>query len=95
VQEARQSHGGSLGVFWLGIAILLTFAADLRWGHGGRAVGGGYALLVSPDPIKDERMRALVSALIRTVVGYLFGSSKGRADKTDVLAAAVRGVGQR
>ncbi len=67
---------------------------------------GGYALLVSPDPIKDENMKAIVSALIGTVVGYVaanvqqvmgyfFGSSKGSADKTDALVAAVRGVGQR
>jgi hypothetical protein len=51
-------------------------------------------------------MKAIVSALIGTVVGYVaanaqqvvgyfFGSSKGSADKTDALAAAVRGVGQR
>ena len=51
-------------------------------------------------------MKAIVSALIGTVVGYVaanvqqvmgyfFGSSKGSADKTDALVAAVRGVGQR
>jgi len=101
VQDARQSHGGSLGVFWLGIAILLTFAGVMV-----AVLWGGYALLVSPDPIKDESMKAIVSALIGTVVGYVaanaqqvvgyfFGSSKGSADKTDALAAAVRGVGQR
>lgn len=90
VQDARQSHGGSLGVFWLGIAILLTFAGVMV-----AVLWGGYALLVSPDPIKDESMKAIVSALIGTVVGYFFGSSKGSADKTEALAAAVRGVGQR
>lgn len=101
VQDARQSHGGSVGVFWLGIAILLTFAGVMV-----AVLWGGYALLVSPDPIKDESMKAIVSALIGTVVGYVaanaqqvvgyfFGSSKGSADKTDALAAAVRGVGQR
>jgi hypothetical protein len=67
---------------------------------------GGYALLVSPEPIKDESMKAIVSTLIGTVVGYVaanaqqvvgyfFGSGKGSADKTDALAAVVRGVGQR
>jgi len=29
------------------------------------------------------------------VVGYFFGSSKGGADKTDAMAAAVRNAGQR
>ena len=101
VQDARQSHGGSLGVFWLGIAILLTFAGVMV-----AVLWGSFQMIAGLIPIKDAGFASTVAGLVGTVIGYVaanaqqvvgyfFGSSKGSADKTDALAAAVRNVGQR
>lgn len=101
VQDARQSHGGSLGVFWLGIAILLTFAGVMV-----AVLWGSFQMIAGLIPIKDAGFASTVAGLVGTVIGYVaanaqqvvgyfFGSSKGSADKTDAMAAAVRGVGQR
>lgn len=101
VQNARTSHGGSRGVFWLGIAILLTFAGVMV-----AVLWGSFQMIAGLIPIKDAGFASTVAGLVGTVIGYVaanaqqvvgyfFGSSKGSADKTDALAAAVRGVGQR
>lgn len=101
VQDARKAHASATGVYWLGIAILVTFAGVMA-----AVLWGSFQLLVGGITVKDVAMVATVSGLIGTVVGYVaanaqqvvgyfFGSSKGSADKTDALAAAVRGVGER
>lgn len=101
VQNARTSHGGSRGVFWLGIAILLTFAGVMV-----AVLWGSFQMIAGLIPIKDAGFASTVAGLVGTVIGYVaanaqqvvgyfFGSSKGSADKTDALAAAVRNVGQR
>lgn len=101
VQNARTSHSGSLGVFWLGIAILLTFAGVMV-----AVLWGSFQMIAWIIPIKDAGFASTVAGLVGTVIGYVaanaqqvvgyfFGSSKGSADKTDALAAAVRNVGQR
>jgi hypothetical protein len=95
VQDARKAHGGNTAVFWLGVTILITFASVMI-----AVLWGGYELMTGGSTIKDEGAKALVMGLVGTVlgyvsanaqqvVGYFFGSSKGSADKTNALAAAV------
>lgn len=95
VQDARKAHGGNTAVFWLGVTILITFASVMI-----AVLWGGFTLMTGDATIKDEGAKALVMGLVGTVlgyvsanaqqvVGYFFGSSKGSADKTNALAAAV------
>ncbi len=99
LQNARNSNGINRSVFWLGISIMLVNALVMI-----AVLWGSYALLVNPNSIQDESMKAIVSALIGTIVGYVaanaqqvvgyfFGSSKGSAEKTDAMVAAVRNIG--
>ncbi len=95
VQSARNANGVNRAVFWLGIAILVTFATLM-----GFVMYGSFQLLTGGIVLKDVAVASVVSGLIGTVIGYVagnaqqvvgyyFGSSKGSADKTDALASAV------
>ena len=95
VQSARNANGANRAVFWLGIAILITFATLM-----GFVMYGSFQLLTGGIVLKDVAVASVVSGLIGTVIGYVagnaqqvvgyyFGSSKGSADKTDALASAV------
>lgn len=95
VQSARNANGANRSVFWLGIAILVTFATLM-----GFVMYGSFQLLTGGIVLKDVAVASVVSGLIGTVIGYVagnaqqvvgyyFGSSKGSADKTDALASAV------
>lgn len=99
--DARHVFAENKGVFNLGIVILMTFAGVMA-----AVLWGSYVLLVSQVPIKDESIKAIVSALIGTVVGYVaanaqqvvsyfFGSSRGSADKTAAMSAAVSRLGTK
>ena len=98
VQNARQTMGKDAGVFWLGIAILLTFTSVMS-----AVLWGSFQLLTGGITIKDVAVVAAVSGLIgsvvgytaanaQQVVGYFFGSSQGSKAKTDALAAAITNV---
>lgn len=98
VQDARKTMGRDSGVFWLGIAILLTFAATM-----GAVLWGSFLLLTGGITLADVATVAAVAGLIGSVVGYVaanaqqvvgyfYGSSQGSKAKTDALASAVSGV---
>lgn len=97
--HARDAHKGNRGVFWLGIAVLLTFAAVMAC-----VLYGSYALLVGGMQVKDPSLVAVVFGLLGTVVGYVaanaqqvvayfFGSSAGSKQKTEAMAQAVARLG--
>lgn len=94
VGKARAAHAGDRGVFWLGIAVLLTFALLM-----GVVLMGCFYMLTGQVKV-DPAIAAMVSGMIGTVVGYVaanaqqvtsyfFGSSRGSADKTALLANQV------
>lgn len=98
--DARGKHAGDKNVFWLGIAVLVTFAVTM-----GASLYGSYQILTGGITIKDVAVVAAVSGFVGSIVGYVaanaqqvisyfFGSSKGSKDKTDAMADAVRGLGQ-
>lgn len=99
-QDARHANAGDVGVFWLGIAILGTYALVLA-----SALAGAYWLLVLGDlKNMDAGTVAAVFAMIGTIVGYIasdakqvvgyyFGSSKGSTDNGRNLADAVTKLG--
>jgi hypothetical protein len=93
-KNRKSTRNENREVYRLGIVIMLFNALVMI-----AVLWGCFTLLVSPDPIRDESMKSIVSALIGTIVGYVaanaqqvvgyfFGSSKGSTDKTDALAAA-------
>jgi len=101
VVDARDAHHGDLGVFRLGLAIILTFGVVMA-----AVLWGSFELMTGGIKVKDVAVVATATGLIGTVVGYVaanaqqvvsyfFGSSRGSKDKTDALAQAVRGVGQK
>ncbi|HXF44866.1 MAG TPA: hypothetical protein VNK91_01990 [Burkholderiaceae bacterium] len=92
--HARDAHKGDRGVYWLGIAVLVTFAAVMT-----AAMYGSYQILVGGLQIKDAGVIAAVFGFLGTVVGYVaanaqqvvayfFGSSRGSKEKTDAMAQA-------
>jgi hypothetical protein len=98
--DARSKHAGDRGVFWLGIAVLAIFAVTMT-----ACLYGAYQILVGGITIKDVAVVAAVSGFVGSIVGYVaanaqqvigyfFGSSKGSNDKTNVMADAVKGLGQ-
>ena len=98
VQSARAANGANQAVFWLGIAILVTFATLM-----GFVIYGSFQLLTGTYTVQDAAIAGAVSGLIGTVIGYVagnaqqvvgyyFGSSKGSADKTQALANAASRV---
>ena len=98
--SARQAHSQNHAVFWMGVAILCTFAAVM-----GLVLWGSFAILQGSITIKDVAVVAAVMGLIGTVVGYVaanaqqvvsyfFGSSRGSVDKSSQLADAVKAIGK-
>ena len=101
VQNARNTMGRDVGVFWLGISILLTFAGVMT-----AVLWGSFAILTGGITVKDVAMVSAVSGLVGTVIGYVaahaqqvvgyfYGSSQGSKAKTDALAQAVSQVTAR
>lgn len=93
--DARHSFAQAQGVFWLGIAILLTFAVLM-----GAVLWGCYAMITGGLHIQDAGTVAVIFTLIGTVVGYLasnaqqvvgffFGSSHGSQAKSDAISNAI------
>lgn len=98
--HARTAHAGDRGVFWLGIAVLTTFAAVMT-----AVMWGSYELLVGGLQVKDMGVVAVVFGFLGTVVGYVaanaqqvvayfFGSSAGSKQKTEAIAQAVARLGK-
>lgn len=97
--DARAKHSQNQSVFWLGVAIILSFAVVV-----GVSLWGSYLLLSGGITIKDVGIVAAVFGFLGTVVGYMaanaqqvtgffFGSSKGSGDKTDAMARAFQQLG--
>lgn len=99
--DARAKHAGDRGVYWLGIAVLMTFFAVMMI-----CLYGAYQIVSGGLSIKDVSVVAAISSFIGTIVGYVaanaqqvisyfFGSSRGSNDKTSAMAEAVKGLGVR
>lgn len=93
-KDARHSNAGDDKVFWLGIAVLLTFAILM-----GVVLYGSYQIMTGTMRV-DMASLSIVSALIGTVIGYVaanaqqvvsyfFGSSKGSNDKGSQIGVAL------
>ncbi len=99
-QDARNKHAQNKLVFWLGVTILVTFAAIM-----GFSMYGSYLLLSGGITIKDVGIVAAVFGFLGTVVGYaaanaqqvvgyFFGSSKGTGDAREAMSNAFNQLGQ-
>lgn len=97
-QNARQAHAGDRGVYWLGIAVLGTFAAVMI-----ASMYGCYQILTDGLKVKDIGIVAAVFGFLGTVVGYVaanaqqvvsyfFGSSRGSMDKSRDMAEALKSL---
>jgi hypothetical protein len=97
--DARKAHAADKGVFWMGVAVLLTFVVDII-----ATFWLVYMILVGGITIKDVGVVAALFGMLGTlngyvaanaqqVLGYFFGSSKGSQDKTNAMADAVKGLG--
>ena len=98
--DARHVFAENKGVFWLGISVLVTFAAVMAG-----VLWGSFELLTGGITIKDVAIVATVSGMVGTVVGYVaanaqqvvsyfFGSSRGSADKTAAMSQAISRIGK-
>lgn len=98
-QHARDRFRESRGVYWLGIAVLITFAAVMAG-----SLYGAFKILTGGLTIKDLGTVAAVFGFLGTVVGYVaanaqqvvsyfFGSSRGSKDKDREMAEAVKQFG--
>jgi len=97
-QNARSNFSKDKGVFWIGVVILATFALVIV-----AVLAGAYRLITGGMQIQDAGVIAAVFGFIGTVVGYVaanaqqvvsyfFGSSKGSAQHSDVIADAVKSL---
>jgi hypothetical protein len=99
IADARQQHSNDKRVFWLGVAVLLTFLIDM---------GATFALvsgiLTGGIKIEDVGIVAAVFGLLGTlngyvaanaqqVIGYFFGSSRGSTEKTTAMSKAITQLG--
>ncbi|OJA90634.1 hypothetical protein BGV71_06035 [Burkholderia ubonensis] len=93
-QDARHANAANERVFWLGVAVLATFAG-VCFG----ALWGAYALLTGALPVMNAAVVGMVSGFIGTVIGYVaanatqvvsfyFGSSKGSELKSEAMSTA-------
>lgn len=98
--DARHVGSGNRGIFWLGIAVLVTFAMVMAG-----SLYGAYQLLTGGLAVKDVGMVAAVFGFLGTVVGYVaanaqqvvayfFGSSVGSKQKTDAMAFSFSRLGR-
>jgi hypothetical protein len=98
--DARHVHAENAGIFYLGLAILVTFTMIM-----GAVLWGSYAVMTGGMPVRDVALVAMATGLIGTVVGYAaanaqqvvsyyFGSSRGSSTKTDAMSRAVAAMGQ-
>lgn len=98
-KDARDKFSQNDRVFFLGVVVLLVFAALCAF-----AMAGCYQLLTKGLTGIDVGTVAAVSTFVGTVIGYMannaqqvisffFGSSQGSKDKTDAMANAVKGLG--
>lgn len=98
-QHARDAHASDRGVYWLGIAVLVTFAGVM-----GGSLYGAYKILTGGLHVADVGVVAAVFGFLGTVVGYVaanaqqvvsyfFGSSRGSNDKTREMAEAIKRLG--
>lgn len=94
LQNARAANAANMRVFWLGCAVLSTFAG-VCFG----SLWGAYALLTGKLPVENAAIVGMVSGFVGTVLGYCsanatqvvsfyFGSSKGSEQKSDAMATA-------
>ena len=99
--DARHVFAENKGVLNLGIVILDTFAL-VMFG----VLWGSFQIMTGGITIKDVAIVATVAGLVGTVVGYVaanaqqvvsyfFGSSRGSADKTAAMSAAVSRLGTK
>lgn len=99
-QHARDSFRESRGVYWLGIAVLVTFAGVM-----GGSLYGAYKILTGGLHVADVGVVAAVFGFLGTVVGYVaanaqqvvsyfFGSSRGSNEKSRDLAEALKRLGE-
>ena len=100
-QHARESFKSDRGVYWLGIAVLITFAGVM-----GGSLYGAYKILTGGLHVQDVGVVAAVFGFLGTVVGYVaanaqqvvsyfFGSSRGSKDKDRDLAEAIKKFGKK
>lgn len=100
-ENARQTFGGSRGVFWMGVAILSVFAVLM-----GMVLWGCYMLLTQQVEVSkvDAGLLATATGMVGTIIGYaaanaqqvvgfFYGSSQGSAEKTEALGNAVAKFG--
>jgi hypothetical protein len=98
-QNARSAHSGDRGVFWLGVAVLVTMLLDM-----GCTFWLIYAILTGGLQIKDLGIVAAVFGILGTLNGYVaanaqqvlsyyFGSSRGSNDKSRDMADAIKTLG--
>lgn len=98
---ARMAHAGDRRVFWLGVAILTTFAVAVAG-----VLYSAHQILLTGMQVADPGTAAVVFTLIGTMVGYVaanaqqvisyfFGSSAGSKEKTSAMAKAVEDLGKR
>lgn len=96
VADARRAHSGNPEVMRMGYAVLVVWAvltAGTLWGLYQMATGG----IKMADPGLAATVFTLVGSLTgyvsnaaQQVLSYVFGSSRGSAEKTTALAEAVR-----
>jgi hypothetical protein len=101
VANARSAHGADKDILGLGIAVLITWAILMT-----ATLVGLYGMLTNGIEIKDVGIVATVFTILGSILGYVsnnaqqvlsyyFGTSRGSAKKTDIMADAVGRGSQR
>lgn len=99
VADARAKHYQNTQVFWLGVAVLTTFAVIMVL-----SLVGAYLILSGGLTIKDVGIVAAVFTFLGSILGYVaamaqqvsgfyWGSSKGSRDNADAMAMAFKQLG--
>lgn len=97
--DARNAFRQDRGVFWLGIAVLVTFFVDMV-----ATMALIYGILTGGITVKDVGLVAAVFGLLGSLNGYVaanaqqvlsfyFGSSRGSQENHRALADAIKGLG--
>lgn len=101
VANARQAHGASRDLFWLGVIILVAWVV-LTAG----TLLGLYQILTGGMKLVDAGIAATVFTVLGSLIGYVsniaqqvvsywFGSSRGSNEKTQAMASAITAAGRR